>query len=248
MNWNGSAILRRFRQDRTFWLIIAGLVLLYVLLNTRAVLPITFTLIGLLAAVTVHECAHAWVADELGDPTARLRGRVSLNPLVHLDPMGTVMMIITAFTGFGIGWGKPVPVSPYRLKYGRRFGEGLVALSGPVANLLLALVVGLIVRVVGGTVFLLYLALRTLVTTNVVIAMFNLLPLPPLDGHSVLLGLLSLSNAEWVWQVSEFIAGLERYGSMILLGVILLSQFMGLNIIGALIGPPTQFFLRLILG
>jgi Zn-dependent protease len=248
MNWNGSTILRKFKQDRTFWLIVGGLFLLYVLVNTQSVLPIVFTLIGLLAAVTVHECAHAWVADELGDPTARLRGRVSLNPLVHLDPMGTVMMILTAFTGMGIGWGKPVPVNPYQLKYGRRFGEGLVALAGPVANLLLAMVVGLVVRVMGGTIPYLYLVLRILVMTNVVIAMFNLLPFPPLDGHSVLLGLLSLSDAEWAWRLSEFIAGLERYGSMILLGVILVSQFMGLNIIGALIGPPTQFFLRLILG
>lgn len=248
MNWNRGTFLGRFEQDRAFWLIVGGLLLVYILLNTQAVLPIIFTFIGLLAAVTVHECAHAWVADRLGDPTARLRGRISLNPLVHLDPMGTVMMILTVFTGLGIGWGKPVPVNPYQLKYGRRFGEGLVALAGPVANLLLAAVVGLIVHIMGGAIPFLYPVLRILVTTNVVIAMFNLLPFPPLDGHSVLLGLLSLSNSEWAWRASEFIAGWERYGSMILLGVIVVSQFMGLNIIGALIGPPTQFFLHLILG
>lgn len=249
MNWNKSAILRRFEQDRIFWLIVGGVILLYILLNTQAALPIVFTLMGLLAAVTVHECAHAWVADKLGDPTARLRGRVSLNPLVHLDPMGTMMMIITVFTGMGIGWGKPVPVNPYQLKYGRRFGEGLVALAGPASNLLLAAVVGLVMRIMGrGALPFLYFVLQILVMTNVVIAMFNLLPFPPLDGHSVLLGLLSLSNAEWAWRLSEFVAGWERYGAMILLGVILISQFMGLNIIGSLIGPPTQFFLRLILG
>ncbi|MFP3897207.1 MAG: site-2 protease family protein [Anaerolineales bacterium] len=248
MNRNKSAFLGKFDQDRTFWLIVGGLILVYALLNTRAVLPIIFSLVGLLLAVTVHECAHAWLADRLGDPTARLRGRVSLNPLVHLDPMGTVMMVITVFTGMGIGWGKPVPVNPYQLKYGRRFGEALVALAGPVANLLLAAIVGLVARLMGGNLFLLYYILRILVMTNVVIAVFNLLPFPPLDGHSVLLGLLSLSNAEWVWRLSEFVAGWERYGAMILLGVILVSQFMGLNIIGALIGPPTQFFLHLILG
>ncbi len=248
MNRSESAFLDKFDQDRIFWLIVGGLILVYALLNTQAVLPIIFSLLGLLLAVTVHECAHAWVADRLGDPTARLRGRVSLNPLVHLDPMGTVMMILTVFTGMGIGWGKPVPVNPYQLKYGRRFGEGLVALAGPLANLLLAAIVGLVFRITGGAIPYIYLILRILVMTNVVIAMFNLLPFPPLDGHSVLLGLLSLSNAEWTWQLSEFIAGWERHGAMILLGVILVSQFMGLNIIGALIGPPTQFFLRLILG
>ena len=81
-------------------------------------------IVAVLVAIDVHECCHAWVASELGDPTARSRGRVSLNPLVHLDPLGTIMIFLTAITGFGIGWGKPVPVDPYRLRYGPMKGMG----------------------------------------------------------------------------------------------------------------------------
>jgi len=251
MNQTKNAFLAKLKRDRTFWLIVGGALLLYLFLHAQAMGPFIYTLIALLMAITVHECAHAWVADQLGDPTARLRGRVSLNPLVHLDPMGTVMMVVTAFAGMGIGWGKPVPVTPYRLKYGSRLGGGLVALAGPASNLLLATILGLVIRIVGGfpaSSFSLYLLLYYIVMTNIVIAMFNLLPLPPLDGHSVLLGLLSLSRSKWAWRLSQVIEGLRSYGSMILLGVILFSQFMGLNLIGSLIGPPTNFFFQLITG
>jgi len=94
----------------------------------------------------------------------------------------------------------------------------------------------------------LYLLLRSIILTNIAIAMFNLVPLPPLDGHSVLLGLLSLSSGRWAWEASQFIDGLRRYGPMLLLGLIILSQFVGLNLLGLLIGPPISFFYRLIMG
>jgi len=237
----------RFGRDRVFWLVVGSLVLIYVLLRLNLVMLLA-TLVALLLAITVHECAHAWVADQLGDPTARDAGRISLNPLVHLDLMGTVMMIVTALTGMGIGWGKPVPVSPHRLRYGPRLGNGLVALSGPISNLLLATVLGLTLRFAPPLPPTAYQFLGTAVFTNIVIAMFNLLPFPPLDGHSVLLGLLSLSHDEWAWRVSQFVDGLQRYGPWILLGVILIGQSFGLNLIGWLIGPPTRFFFWLVVG
>jgi Zn-dependent protease len=100
-------------------------------------------IVAVLVAIDVHECCHAWVADRLGDPTARNLGRVSLNPLVHLDPLGTLMIFLTAITGFGIGWGKPVPVDPYRLRHGPTTGMGIVSLAGPAANLTTAAVLAI---------------------------------------------------------------------------------------------------------
>ena len=247
----------RFGRDRVFFLVVGGLFLAYVLTISRLNLVMFLaTVVALLLAITVHECAHAWVADQLGDPTARDAGRISLNPVVHLDPFGTVMLLFMASAGMGIGWGKPVPVSPYRLRYGPRLGNGLVALSGPLSNLLLATVLGLVLRIavismlrfalpLSQTV---YAFLAIAVSINISLALFNLLPLPPLDGHSVLLGLLSLSHDSWAWRASQFVASLQQHGPLLLLGLILISQFSGLNLIGWLIGPPARFFLRLMLG
>lgn len=237
----------RFGRDITFWIVVGGLFLLYGFFRLGVVGLLT-TMAGLLVAITVHECAHAWAAEQLGDPTARYMGRVSLNPLVHLDPMGTVMMAVTAMTGMGIGWGKPVPVSPHRLRYGPRLGNGIVALAGPAANLLTALALGLVLRVVPGPMAALAGVLATVALTNIVIAMFNLLPIPPLDGHSVLLGLLSLSRSRVAWRVSQFMLTLQRQGPMVLIFVIILTQLAGINLIGWLIGPPTRLIFRAIVG
>ena len=250
----------RFGRDRIFWYIVGGLVLLFALLQVRSMLGLAASLIGLLIAITIHECAHAWTADRLGDPTARYLGRISLNPLVHLDPLGTLMMVLTALTGVGVGWGKPVPVSPHRLRYGARLGNGLVALSGPASNLLLALVLGLALRLTVGfapvswfstssaPLIALISILDGVVVTNIVIAFFNLLPLPPLDGYSVLLGLLSLTRSQWAWRTIQFLDGLQRHGMLILFGFIIVSQFLGLNLFGRLIGAPAGFLYRLIMG
>lgn len=247
---NINSIWSRIRQDRIFWVVVAALLVAYIALRGD---PFSFlaTILALLIAITVHECAHAWTADRLGDPTARLMGRVSFNPLVHLDPLGTVMMFVTALTGFGIGWGKPVPVVPYRMRFGPMRGNALVALSGPASNLLVATALGLIARLgiaVAPQLGLVLIILQIIVLTNIAIGMFNLLPLPPLDGHSVLLGLLSLSRSRVAWRISQFILDLQRYGPMLLIGVILVSQFLGLNFIGRLIGGPTFFLYRAILG
>ena len=112
----------------------------------RSPLEIIALLFSLLIAIDVHEFAHAWMANELGDSTARYYGRLSLNPLVHLDPMGTMMMVFSIFYGFGIGWGKPVPVNPVYLRKGPRVGMGLVSAAGPLSNLVLAAIVAVPIR------------------------------------------------------------------------------------------------------
>lgn len=148
----------------------------------------------------------------------------------------------------GIGWGKPVPVSPYRFRLGPRLGSGVVALAGPAANLLVAAILGLGLRLGLARWQWLQFVVISLGLTNIVLAMFNLLPLPPLDGHSVLLGLLSLSRAQWAWRTSQFLLSLRRYGPMLLILLIVATQFLGINLIGWLIGPPARFFYRSIVG
>ena len=123
-----------------------------------------------------------------------------------------------------------------------------MALAGPAANLLTALALGLVLRLLPGSLFGVGGMLATVAFTNIVIAMFNLLPIPPLDGHSVLLGLLSLSRSRVAWQVSQFMLTLQRQGPMVLIFVIILTQLAGINLIGWLIGPPTRLLFRVIAG
>lgn len=173
--------LGRFGQDRVFWLVIGAALLAFVLLNARLSANLLLLLLSLIVAITIHEFAHAWVASLLGDPTARLLGRVSLNPLRHLDPLGSIMMLVTVLSGFGIGWGKPVPVTPYRLRPNPKVGNGIVSLSGPASNLTLAVILGLALRLlVGAAVGPMWArqALNALVITNIAIGLFNLIPLP----------------------------------------------------------------------
>jgi Zn-dependent protease len=204
-------------------------------------------IIAVLIAIDVHECCHAWVAAELGDPTAKSLGRVSLNPIVHLDPLGTLMILITAATGFGIGWGKPVPVDPYRLRYGPRVGMGIVSLAGPSANLATAALLAIPFRM-GATLlpnFLLEL-LFIVSMVNIGLAIFNLLPLPPLDGYGVLMGVLGSIRAPWAYRWSYAMARYERYGPMILLLVIIGNRFIPL--FSFVVYYPYLLLRRLILG
>jgi len=240
---------RGLRQGQIFWIVIGLVFLAYGFMRLG---PLAFISIGLslVVGVTIHECAHAWAADRLGDPTARYQGRVSLNPLVHLDPAGTMMMAVTAVTGTGIGWGKPVPVSPHRLRYGSRLGGGLVSLAGPASNLLLAGLLGIAFRFTltpGGPLWLAQ-VLFVIIQTNIVLAIFNLLPLPPLDGFGVLIGVLSLIKARWAWAVQNTLAGLQRYGGMVLIGILVVGGLLGINILGWILGPPARWLLGLITG
>jgi Zn-dependent protease len=204
-------------------------------------------IIAVLVAIDVHECCHAWVASELGDPTARNRGRVSLNPLVHLDPLGTIMIFLTAITGFGIGWGKPVPVDPYRLRYGPMKGMGVVSLAGPAANLATAAILAIPFR--AGSMVLPTFVLELLLIVamvNIGLAIFNLIPLPPLDGYGVLMGILGSVGTPWAYRWSYNLARYERYGPMILLLVIIADRY--IPVFSFLIYPPYSLLRHLILG
>ena len=144
-------------------------------------LAFLFLLLAILVALVIHEFSHAFAADKLGDPNPRLAGRVSLNPLRHLDPWGTLLIIIT-----GYGWGKPVSFDPYNLKDPVKDGA-LIAAAGPISNLLLALIIGLFLRFAPFNFPLLLLEfLLTLFSVNLSLAVFNLVPIYPLDGHHIL--------------------------------------------------------------
>ncbi len=168
-------------------------------------LAIAITLAAVLVAATCHEFAHALVADRLGDPTPRAMGRLSLNPLVHLDLLGTLFFVV-----FGFGWARPVPVNPRHFADPRR-GMLQVALAGPLANVTVAFVVGALLRVPdlpGGP--LAAAALSTLIWINVILAIFNLIPIPPLDGSRILESLL-------VGRQALTYARLQPYGTVLLL-------------------------------
>ena len=172
----------------------------------------------MLASLTVHEWAHAWTADRLGDPTARMLGRVSFNPIVHIDPIGTVRLPLVGLFAAGVvfGWAKPVPVNVSRLGHPKR-DFMMVAAAGPASNIVLAIAAALLFRALGGYEILgttmgraVYLA----VSMNVLLAVFNMLPVPPLDGGNVLAGLLPDGFAPAI-QV------LRQFGFLILLALIL---------------------------
>lgn len=192
-----------------------------------------------LFALTLHELAHGYVAWKLGDPTAKDEGRLTMNPLKHLDPLGTILFFLA-----NIGWAKPVPVNPRYFKNPQK-GMLLVALAGPGMNLLLAVVSAMLVRLmlvppVSSPLLLSLLApaARMLIASvwiNIMLAVFNCLPIPPLDGSKVLMGLLPPDAA-------RSYAQMEPYGFMLLLGL----SYLGL--IGSVIGPVIQFGNRLLLG
>lgn len=202
--------------------------------------PVSFFIWGLalVVAVTIHEFSHAWAADRLGDPTAKASGRLSLNPLAHLDPLGTLMLLLTRF-----GWGKPVPIDSYNLANPRR-DAALISLAGPASNLVLAVILSMINSLAGGLAsplggLIIDHLLAPLIILNVSLALFNLLPVPPLDGSKILFGLLPEEMADQ-WEET-----LEHYGLMILL--FLLLPFFGRSLAIALLAPVLNLLLDLLL-
>lgn len=211
---------------------------------TTWVLPVLF-------AITLHEAAHGFVAWRLGDNTAHMLGRVSFNPLRHIDPFGTVLLpalLLLSGTGFLFGYAKPVPVNFRNLNHPKR-DMVWVALAGPGINIFLAIVSALLLHLAvvlppemsdfaGQTLF-------NSILLNIWLALFNMLPLPPLDGGRVAVGILPRPLA-------LPLANLERYGMLILIGLIFLLPFIGrmiglnLNILGWILGPASSYVLNVI--
>jgi Zn-dependent protease len=190
---------------------------------------------GILLALTIHEYFHGYVAYKLGDPTPRLRGRLTLNPLAHIDPVGFVALLFLHF-----GWAKPVPIDPYNLRNPKR-DVVFVSLAGPLSNLVSAFIVGFLLRVFAYK-FLFYSTLGAMIVNFVVIsaalAFFNLIPLPPLDGWHVL---------EYFLHPGGFKTFMRQYGYYVLLILIILST-LGFPFLGMYISITVKFFTTLVFG
>jgi len=196
-------------------------------------------LVILLVGFPIHELAHAWVAYRLGDNTAKHQGRLTLNPLKHLDPLGSLLLLVSV-----IGWAKPVPVNPYNLRYGPRVGHAIVSAAGPLSNLLMAALIAVPWRLglfAGASAGVARFAI-IFVGVNVALFLFNLIPLAPLDGNSVLSGVIGESAA-------RMLRPLQAYGPLILMGLFMLSWVSPqLNFLGRYLGQGVTSVSRFLLG
>ena len=205
------------------------------MLSTLFSNPLLFIVwaIGLVLAISVHEYAHAVAADRLGDPTPRAQGRLTLDPRSHLDPLGTLALL---FLGFG--WGRPVQFDPYNLRNPRRDGA-LIALAGPISNLIFATILSIILQF--GVLTELYsLVISIIISMNITLAIFNLVPIFPLDGEKILGGILPTEL------YVEFAQVMRQYGTIILI-LMLLPIAGGSSPISALISPVISFVTNLLL-
>lgn len=204
----------------------------------------TVILIMLLVAFPVHEFAHALAAVQLGDSTPRLLGRLTLDPRAHFDPAGATILAISMLVGVGIGWAKPTPYNPMNLQ-GGRWGEAIIAVAGPISNFILAIAAALPLRYIHGTgmdVPFLEGVLSLFVTINLLLMVFNLIPIPPLDGSKVLYAFLDPRTG---WQVR---ATLEQYGIFILLGAMFLPIFGGNTLISVVFSEVFAPLIRFVIG
>jgi Zn-dependent protease len=202
-------------------------------------LELILSLPPLLFALTVHEYFHGFIAYRMGDPTAKIAGRLTFNPLKHIDPIG-----FFAFLFFRFGWAKPVPVNAYNF-YNYKKGMVLTSIAGPGSNFVLAFITGLIIRLVGNHLMTsalmpLFIMLRRSLFYNLVLCAFNLIPVPPLDGSHVLFHLLPDKYFNIKYQ-------LERYGFFILIGLIFINN-LGIPVLWGWIGPFVKFFSNLFAG
>ncbi len=193
---------------------------------------------ALVICITVHEFAHAYSAYRAGDDTPKAQGRISLNPIDHLDPMGTIMMIVSSISGFGIGWGKPVQINPNNFKH-PRWDDLRVSLWGPLSNLLLAAAAGTALRFLGMRMSEpVYMFVAVLVLVNIGLAVFNLIPVTPLDGSHILAALLPYESSR---RYSYFMA---RNGMLVFIGLIMLGGY----VFPIILGPPVDFLFGLFTG
>lgn len=198
-------------------------------------------ILAFVVAITIHEASHAWMADRLGDPTARLMGRLSLNPLVHYDPIGTTLLLgLSIMRALGapvipFGWAKPVEFDPYNLKNPRR-DSAVISFAGPASNLILALIVSLLARFYP----LFSLIAVPFIILNVSLAIFNLIPIHPLDGGKILVGLLP---KKYAYTIDTF---LSKFGTIFLF-LLILPSFGGSSPISQLISPVINLFLVMLI-
>lgn len=200
---------------------------------------------AILIALTFHEFAHGYVAYRFGDPTVKNHGRLTLNPLAHLDPMGTIMIFLIHF-----GWAKPVPVDPRYLGNPKR-DMMWIAAAGPLMNVALALVSGILIRIFlvtdlvysdpNGGIGILFQMLRYSLYINLALAFFNLLPIPPLDGSKILAGVLPHRYTPTLYLI-------ESKGPMVLFGIIMFGWITGFHVLGVVIGPFINVFSHLFAG
>lgn len=197
-------------------------------------------IIGFAFTIIVHEVAHGWMADRLGDPTARLAGRSTLNPIPHIDIFGSLvlpLLLITIHSPFIFGWAKPVPIDPYNLKNPRK-DAAIISLAGPLANIIFAIVLSVVYRfvpdqTVSGLILL-------IVEFNVALAVFNLIPVYQLDGKGVISGILPVREAR------EFDAFMNRFG-LIILAFIIFPIFNGASVLSYFLYPAISFILNILI-
>jgi Zn-dependent protease len=194
--------------------------------------------LSLIIAITIHEFSHALIADKLGDPTPRSMGRLSLNPLAHADPIGTILLpLVSSLTGIPtIGWAKPVVIDPFNLQHPKR-DEILISIAGPLSNLSLALIISLIANLFHIQSIFVYL----LVIINISLFVFNLIPIPPLDGSKLLLNLLPPESSVR-WQEA-----FDRYGFILLIILVFLPLINGQSLISAIMTPIVKIIFQLFL-
>ncbi len=196
-----------------------------------------------LFALTIHEFAHGWMAYRLGDPTPKLAGRLTLNPLKHLDPIGTIMVFLVR-----IGWAKPVPVNPYNFSEPKK-GMLLVSAAGPGANFASAFALGLCYRLLSNfypphssfSYETMFFMIEFTILINLILGIFNLIPIPPLDGSKILMGILPE-------RYSISFSRLERYGPMILVAFILIDRVLPFSVLGSILIGPAYFLKHILVG
>ena len=219
--------IQRGAGGRILWVFAFGKVFLY---TVRTMGFDVYSIIALVLAVTVHEFCHALTANYFGDPTARHRGRLTLNPLAHLDVMGTLMLFL-----IGFGWGKPVPVNPHNFEHPLR-DSALVSLAGPGSNIIFAILVALpykYLTVNGGSPELAQF-LRTVFDLNLILAIFNFIPLPPLDG-SKMIGFFVPAHAQRSYE--RFLdEGIKYFVAFILIDSFVLPSILGFSLLSLFIG------------